>query len=97
MSTKVGARGLGERRSCACTAWHSAQTCLASDRPCLMSPVSCAATEVAAADAANTIAIMELLQRLNRERRVTVIAVTHDPAVLPFATKVVTLRDGVVV
>lgn len=48
-------------------------------------------------DAANTIAIMELLQRLNRERGVTVIAVTHDPAVLPYATRVVTLRDGVVV
>ncbi len=48
-------------------------------------------------DAANTVTIMELLQRLNREQGVTVIAVTHDPAVLPFATRVVTLRDGVVV
>jgi putative ABC transport system ATP-binding protein len=47
-------------------------------------------------DAATTTAIMELLQRLNRERGVTVIAVTHDPAVMPFATRVLTLRDGVV-
>jgi putative ABC transport system ATP-binding protein len=46
-------------------------------------------------DAATTTAIMELLQRLNRERGVTVIAATHDPAVVRFATRVLTLRDGV--
>ena len=45
-------------------------------------------------DAATTVTVMALLSRLNRERGMTVIAVTHDPALLPYASRVLILRDG---
>jgi macrolide transport system ATP-binding/permease protein len=41
--------------------------------------------------------IMEALVALNRERRLTVIVVTHDPEVAEFADRVVSMRDGRIV
>jgi len=38
--------------------------------------------------------IMEIMQRLNEETGTTFIFATHDPRVIPFARRVVTLRDG---
>jgi putative ABC transport system ATP-binding protein len=38
--------------------------------------------------------IMEIMQRLNQETGTTFIFATHDPRVIPFARRVVTLRDG---
>ncbi len=37
---------------------------------------------------------MEIMQRLNQETGTTFIFATHDPRVIPFARRVVTLRDG---
>jgi putative ABC transport system ATP-binding protein len=38
--------------------------------------------------------IMEIMQRLNQETGTTFVFATHDPRVIPFARRVVTLRDG---
>ena len=48
-------------------------------------------------DSATGAAIIELLFTLNRERRSTLLLVTHDPALAERADRVVSLRDGRVV
>jgi ABC-type lipoprotein export system ATPase subunit len=40
---------------------------------------------------------MDLLRRLNRESRLTLIVVTHDPVVAGYADRIVRLRDGRIV
>ena len=41
--------------------------------------------------------VMEIVARLNREQGTTVIYVTHDPRMAKFATRIIQLRDGVIV
>ncbi len=41
--------------------------------------------------------IMETLVNLNRQRRVTVVIVTHEPDIAEYADRVVTMRDGTIV
>lgn len=41
--------------------------------------------------------IMGLFGQLNRERRITVILVTHDPGMAAYASRLVRLRDGIIV
>jgi putative ABC transport system ATP-binding protein len=48
-------------------------------------------------DSATSLEIIALFQRLNRERGVTVILVTHEPDVAGYAARVVTVRDGRIV
>jgi putative ABC transport system ATP-binding protein len=48
-------------------------------------------------DSATSVEIIALFQRLNRERGVTVILVTHELDVAEYAARVVTVRDGRVV
>ncbi len=48
-------------------------------------------------DTENGRQVMELMQRLNRDTGTTFVFATHDPRVINFATRVVTLRDGLVV
>ncbi len=48
-------------------------------------------------DTANGKQVMEIMQRLNQETGVTFIFATHDPRVIKYARRVVTLRDGMVV
>jgi putative ABC transport system ATP-binding protein len=48
----------------------------------------------AALDAANGQSVMTLLTRLVRERGVTLVVVTHDERVFPFADRIVRLEDG---
>ncbi|MCK5316791.1 MAG: ABC transporter ATP-binding protein [Anaerolineales bacterium] len=45
-------------------------------------------------DTENGRQIMEIMQRLNQETGTTFIFATHDPRVIPYARRVVTLRDG---
>jgi putative ABC transport system ATP-binding protein len=48
-------------------------------------------------DTTNGEQIMEIMTRLNKETGVTFVFATHDPRVIKFAKRVVTLRDGLVV
>jgi macrolide transport system ATP-binding/permease protein len=48
-------------------------------------------------DTANSVEILEIIRKLNRERNLTVVVVTHDPEVAAFADRVVTFRDGVII
>ena len=48
-------------------------------------------------DTVNGEQVMEIMTRLNKETGVTFIFATHDPRVIKYARRVVTLRDGLVV
>ena len=50
-----------------------------------------------ALDTKTTVAVMETLVRLNKERGITVILVTHEHDVAAYTNRVITLRDGVIV
>jgi putative ABC transport system ATP-binding protein len=45
-------------------------------------------------DSATSIEIMELLVRLNEERGITIVMVTHEPDIATYARRVVSFRDG---
>ncbi len=48
-------------------------------------------------DTTNSLEILEIIRRLNRERNLTVVVVTHDPEVAAYADRVITFRDGVII
>lgn len=48
-------------------------------------------------DTINGEQVMEIMTQLNKETKVTFVFATHDPRVIKFARRVVTLRDGSVV
>ena len=48
-------------------------------------------------DTENGKQVMELMQRLNKETGTTFVFATHDPRVIKYAARVVTLRDGLIV
>ena len=48
-------------------------------------------------DTANGQQVMEIMMRLNQETGVTFVFATHDPRVIKYARRVVTLRDGLIV
>ena len=45
-------------------------------------------------DSRTSVEIMELLQRLNRERGITIVLVTHEPDIAEYGARVVAFRDG---
>jgi putative ABC transport system ATP-binding protein len=45
-------------------------------------------------DSRTSVEIMQIFQRLNDERNITVLLVTHEPDIARFAKRVVTFRDG---
>ncbi|MDT5294086.1 MAG: putative transport system ATP-binding protein [Acidobacteriota bacterium] len=45
-------------------------------------------------DSRTSIEVMEIFQRLNRERRITLVLVTHEPDIAAYADRVVVFRDG---
>ena len=48
-------------------------------------------------DSQSSVEIMEIFQRLNRERGTTVIVVTHEPDISQFAQRVLIFRDGKII
>jgi len=48
-------------------------------------------------DTANGQQVMEIMQKLNNETGVTFVFATHDPRVIKYAKRVVTLQDGLVI
>ena len=48
-------------------------------------------------DTENGRQVMEIMQKLNKDTGVTFVFATHDPRVIKFAKRVVTLRDGLIV
>ncbi len=47
-------------------------------------------------DSARKIEIMKLLQKLNQERKITIVMVTHEPDMAAFATRTLHFKDGLV-
>ena len=45
-------------------------------------------------DSRTSVEIMEILQRLNREKGITVLLITHEHDIAEYGTRVVTVRDG---
>ncbi len=48
-------------------------------------------------DTENGKQVMEIMQKLNKETGVTYVFATHDPRVIKYAKRIVTLRDGLIV
>lgn len=48
-------------------------------------------------DTANGEQVMEIMTRLNKETGVTFVFATHDPRVVKYARRIVTMRDGMIV
>ena len=51
----------------------------------------------AALDAENGLAVMALIQQLARDKSRGVLAVTHDHRTLPYADRIITIEDGLIV
>jgi putative ABC transport system ATP-binding protein len=47
-----------------------------------------------ALDTRTSVEVMEIFQRLNRERNLTVIIVTHEPDIAQYANRIIQFRDG---
>jgi putative ABC transport system ATP-binding protein len=47
-------------------------------------------------DTKTSIEIMELFQRLNQERGITIVFVTHNPETAEYCNRVVRIRDGLI-
>lgn len=45
-------------------------------------------------DSRTSVEVMEIFQRLNRERGITLVLVTHEPDIAEYATRVVVFKDG---
>jgi putative ABC transport system ATP-binding protein len=48
-------------------------------------------------DTTNGQQVMDIMAKLNKETGVTFVFATHDPRVIKYAQRVVTLRDGLIV
>ena len=48
-------------------------------------------------DSKSTIEIMELFQKLNKEKNVTIIQVTHSEITAKYSSRIIYLKDGEIV
>jgi putative ABC transport system ATP-binding protein len=66
-----------------------------SDRSLVNNPSIILADEpTGALDSRTSVEVMELFQRLNRDRKLTIVIVTHEPDIAQYATRIVQFRDG---
>jgi putative ABC transport system ATP-binding protein len=47
-------------------------------------------------DSARKVEIMNLLQNLNRDRKITIVMVTHEPDMAVFASRIIHFKDGLI-
>jgi putative ABC transport system ATP-binding protein len=47
-------------------------------------------------DSARKVEIMKLLQSLNRDRKITIVMVTHEPDMAQFASRIIHFKDGLI-
>jgi len=45
-------------------------------------------------DSRTSVEVMEIFQRLNRERGITLVLVTHEPDIAEYAKRVIVFKDG---
>lgn len=45
-------------------------------------------------DSRTAVEVMEIFQRLNRERGITLVLVTHEPDIAEYATRIIVFKDG---
>ena len=45
-------------------------------------------------DSRTSVEVMELMQRLNRERGITIALITHEPDIAEYSERVITVKDG---
>ena len=95
----LGSLGLGdltERRPGEMSGGQQQRVAIA--RAIVTNPILLLADEPSAnLDTATTEELCELLQRINREFGVTILTATHDPMVLGYVKRKVSLRDGAIV
>lgn len=48
-------------------------------------------------DSRTSVEVMGIFQRLNRERGITVLLITHEPDIAEYASRVIAFRDGLIV
>jgi putative ABC transport system ATP-binding protein len=48
-------------------------------------------------DSRTSVEVMDLLQRLNRDRHITIVLITHEHDIAEYAQRVISVRDGRVV
>ena len=90
---RVGLDGYAERRSGEMSGGQQQRVTIA--RAIVHSPALVLADEpTASLDSATGQAIIELLQRLNREQGITFVFSSHDPRMIGQADRVISLQDG---
>ncbi len=94
--SKLGLAGLAYRTPAKLSGGEQQRVAIA--RALVNDPLVLLADEpTGALDTANSQEIMSIFTRLNREKALTLLLVTHEPEIAAFADRVVTIRDGRVV
>jgi putative ABC transport system ATP-binding protein len=48
-------------------------------------------------DSKTNVEIMDILQALNAQQRITIVLVTHEPDIVPYTERVIVFKDGLVI
>ena len=94
--TSVGLEALAKRRPGDMSGGQQQRVAIA--RAIATKPVLLLADEPSAnLDSATTIELLELLKNLNEEHGMTIITATHDPLVMGYTSRHITMKDGAIV